>query len=65
MAFREDFIYILKRYGRLPFEVPLLKLEKVKRLEEQVSEQKKTIDEITKELEVLKRRETRVACCNI
>ena len=65
MAFREDFIHILKRYGRLPFEVPLHKLEKVKRLEEQVSEQQKTIDEITKELEILKRRETRGACCNI
>ena len=29
MEFREDFIYVLKKYGRLPYQSPIFKLDKV------------------------------------
>ena len=50
MTFNEDFINVLKQYGKLPYESPVFKLEQVKQLHKELDNQKETTFKLSQEM---------------
>ena len=44
MEFKEDFINVLKKYGKLPYQNPIFKLDRVQELQDELSENKMKLD---------------------
>ena len=50
MTLNEDFIHVLKQYGKLPYESPVFKLEQVKQLHKELDNQKETTFKLSQEM---------------